>query len=147
MTRSALRRAVRPYRRALIEWFKYTSDRLPRVLKRAGFRMLPYQQLGCERIVLIGPGIVVKTDGYAHRSRDPKLRRSRRFAPTALLASGIVIQPLGRVMTRCRGRKWRKVQEQFVRAARAVEDRFGIYDVHEGNFALFPDRSVRCIDF
>lgn len=162
MTRSALRRAIRPFRRALIEWFasdEILYERLPRALKRAGFKMLPQRERGIERTVVLGPGIVVKTEsGYRDVSAsDPSYRRSSVFAPTISLSRpdqyglrmgrGVIVQPRGRVMTRCRGSKWAAVRARYERTVERIENRWEYDDTHKGNFALFPDGTVRCIDY
>lgn len=150
MTRSALRRAIRPYQALLIAWFAESVRQLPRKLRRAGFKRLPTSMLGVEREVLLGPGIVVKTAGYSYRDEpasSPRFRRVKAFAPTISIARDIIVQPRGRVLAQCRGPKWDKVRAKYDRVSDRITEKFGIGDTHEGNFAYFPDRSVRCIDY
>lgn len=149
MTRSALRRAIYIYQQALVEFFASGNHRLPNMLARAGFKRLPESMLGVERDVLLGRGMVVKTAGWRTElpAWSPRFRRMRSFAPTISISKNVVVQPLGRVLDGLDGPKWAAVRRKYERVAEYVERRFDITDTHDKNYALFPDGSVRCIDY
>jgi hypothetical protein len=148
MTRRALRAMITPaLRAALIEWHDGYAP-MASILVRAGFKELPERQLGIERAVLIGRQIVVKSAGYERDRGDassPKYRRSRLLCPTIKIGPGLLVQPRGRVVAKFKPNG--KVRRMFDRAAALCERYFDLYDNHEFNFAYFPDRTVRCIDY
>jgi len=149
MTRTALRAAI-PQRivRLLVLWFADRSKPFPRALKRAGYDRLPDKLCGVEREVVIGPRVVVKTTGW--RSISPaasRYRRARTLCPTIELAKTLVAQPKGRVFARLPSATKDRLDARLTRAENIVESRYNIGDTHDWNFALFPDGTIRHIDY
>lgn len=166
MTRRALQVAVPGrLRPAIIAWFAALKNPtmgdvpVPQVLREAGYRRLKAGHHGVERDVLIGPRVVVKTQGW--RDQSPawtRYRRARTLAPTIQLRDageyngiplkGIIAQPRGRVLCRL-GRRARtaKVDRRTSICEYYNENVYNIGDTHSGNLALFPDGTVRQIDY
>ena len=149
MTRSALRAALRPLLPAIAEW-EMKPDTIPLALKRAGYRHLPWSQLGIERDVLIGPRIVLKSQSWNDAS-SPRYRRSRVLCPTIRVAEHVIAQPRGI----CIATRWGldddsippRIWHPMVRAMQVAARAYDIHDDHPGNYAVFPDRTIRCIDY
>lgn len=150
MTRRALRAAV-PARLLpdIVRW--RDTQIVSRALRRAGFRPLPDEHHGIERAVLLGRAVVVKTTGWktSHLLR----KRSRCLAPTIRIAPDIILQARGRVL--CREKDLRAqcrddtsaLYRRWKRSAAVAYDLYHCTDDHSGNYALYPDGTVRCIDF
>lgn len=151
MTRRALHAAVRPYREALVNFFAtqcWPRPSLPQVLIEAGFSVLPERERGCWRAVVLGPGIVVKTGQQsigAPPAYHPVWRHRRAFVPTIRLGNNLIAQPRGVIMAHYKagGVVW----QRYMRAVKIVDRHILYNDNHTGNFARFPDGSVRCIDY
>lgn len=153
MTRTALRRAV-PARLegAILQWRDNPGAPLARELRRAGFYRLPDCERGVERIVLVGHRVVLKTTAAWHTdiTSHPRFRRSRTLAPAIVVAPGVIAQPRGIVMRKFRrggGPRVERLYQKMKRAALVVHRYYNIGDSHNGNYALFPDGTVRCIDY
>lgn len=150
MTRTALRRAVPAHLRGAIARWALHPGSLPRELRRAGFKKLPAREHGIEREVLVSAWIVLKTTGW-RGAPDARKCRARTLAPTIVVAPGVIAQPRGRVL----GRRWGyelesappRIAAKFARSKKIAAARYQAYDDHTFNYALFPDGTVRCIDF
>lgn len=149
MTRRALRAEI-PQRiiALLLQWFDNRSQPYPRALVRAGYRRLPGKWSGVEREVVVGPRVVIKTRGWRDISpAASRFRRARTLAPTIELSPTVVVQPLGRVVGRMKTDERDKIETKLARAERIVEACYSIGDTHDWNFALFPDGTVRHLDY
>lgn len=148
MTRAALREAIPArLRPLLVNAVRKPYARFPKALRRAGYRRLPAGLAGMERHVILNRRVVVKSDAW----RSPSPTRSRSVAPAIVLAfavdgyEGVIAQPRGRCLERFRYPK--RIGRLYRRAAKRVEAMGITHDTHEANFALFPDGTVRCIDY
>ena len=159
MTRRGLQAAVpERLRPAIVEWFRaarYADVAVPQVLREAGYSKLKPGHHGVERTVLVGPRVIIKTQGW--RDRSPawtRYRKSRVLCPTIQIAlkddthNGIVAQPKGRVLCRLGARaRTAKVDRRAIICERFCENFWECGDTHSGNLALFPDGTVRQIDY
>lgn len=149
MTRTALRAAIPPrIARLLLRWFENRSDPFPVALKRAGYDQLPDKYCGVERAVVVGPRVIVKTTGWRTQSpASSRFRKARTLCPTIELSKTVVAQPKGRCVGRLTLAEKDRLEPKLARAGRICENRYGIGDTHDWNFALFPDGTVRHIDY